>query len=240
MTDESRDKTGKSGLTNLGRGAWTLPLFIAMVILISLVIARPVENFYRDILMSSVSPFTAPDQDIVFVTITEKTLEEFPYRSPIDRGFLADLVEHIAQAGPKAIGLDILFDQPTEADKDLRLAEVIGASSVPIVIASAGVEDGLSQSQADYLEEFAPGTARGLATLGRDTFDGVVRDYFAGRQAGQDFVPGFSSALAQAAGAGRSDERQALVYYRTDASEPYPFPAYPRTCSKVASSRMVC
>ncbi|MEM7462076.1 MAG: adenylate/guanylate cyclase domain-containing protein [Pseudomonadota bacterium] len=236
MTDDSRKKTGRGGLANLGRGAWTLPLFIAMVILISLVIARPVENFYRDILMAAVSPFTEPDQDIVFVTVTEETLEEFPYRSPIDRGFLADLVEHIAQAGPKAIGLDILFDQPTEADKDLRLAEVIGTSPVPIVIASAGVEDGLSQSQADYLAEYAPGTARGLATLGRDSFDGVVRDYFAGRQTGEEFVPGFSSALAQAAGAGRSDERQALVYYRTDASEPYPFPAYPAHAAKLLPS----
>lgn len=227
MTKKTREKSNWLSLSNLGRGAWSLPLFIAVVVLISLVIARPVENFYRDILMSSVSPFTEPDQEIVFVTITEDTLTQFPYRSPIDRGFLAGLVEHIAQAGPRAIGLDILFDQPTEPEKDKRLTDVIEASPVPIVIATAGIEDGLSQSQTDYLNAFAPGATRGLATLGRDSFDGVVRDFFAGRQSKDEFVPGFSSAMAQVAGAGPPDQRQALVYYRTDASEPYPFPAYP-------------
>ena len=227
MTDNSSKKASWFALPNLGRGAWSLPVFIAIVVLVSLVIARPVENFYRDILMSSVSPFTEPEQEIVFIAITEETLTQFPYRSPIDRGFLADLVEHIAQAGPRAIGLDILFDQPTEPDKDKRLIEVIEASAVPIVIASAGRADGLSQDQTDYLNAFSPGTVRGLATLGRDSFDGVVRDFFAGRQSGDEYVPGFSSAMAQVAGAGQPDERQSLVYYRTENSEPYPFPAYP-------------
>ncbi|MGI9402413.1 MAG: CHASE2 domain-containing protein, partial [Rhizobiaceae bacterium] len=227
MTDISSNNKGRLSVPGLGRGAWALPLFVAMVVLISLVIARPVENFYRDLLMSSVSPFTEPGQEIVFVTITEDTLSEFPYRSPIDRGFLADLVEHIAQAGPKAIGLDILFDQPTEPEKDERLTEVLANSPVPIVIATAGVEDGLSQNQADYLESFAPDIARGLATLGRDSFDGVVRDFFAGRQSDGENVRGFSSAMAEAVGVGSPDKRQSLVYYRTDASEPYPFPAYP-------------
>ncbi|HUB98155.1 MAG TPA: CHASE2 domain-containing protein, partial [Stellaceae bacterium] len=63
--------------------------------------------------------------DIVIVAITEDTLKQFPYRSPIDRKFLADLLTTLAARDPRAIGLDVLFDQPTEPAKDAALRNTL-------------------------------------------------------------------------------------------------------------------
>ncbi len=43
-------------------------------------------------------------------------------------GFDSATIGHIDSAHPEAIGVDLLFDQPTEPDKDARLAEVIEVS----------------------------------------------------------------------------------------------------------------
>ena len=42
-------------------------------------------------------------------------------RSPVDRAFLADLIERLRAAKVRAIGIDILFDQPTIPQNDERL-----------------------------------------------------------------------------------------------------------------------
>lgn len=208
-----------------------MPLFVLFLILVMLLVTRPVENLVRDLMMSAISPFVSPPENIVIVTVNEDTLNPFPYRSPIDRGFLAGLVERIAVARPKAIGIDILFDQATEPEKDAALQQAIAASRVPVVLASAGHEDGLLASQLDYLAGFAPGTPRGLATLARDPFDGVVRELFAGREGSTGFQPAFASAMAVAGGdlgpAAIGTKRRSKVYYRTQNSEPFPIPTYP-------------
>ena len=41
----------------------------------------------------------------------------FPYRSPLDREFIANLIKNLEAKG-KTIGLDILLDSPTEKNKD--------------------------------------------------------------------------------------------------------------------------
>jgi adenylate cyclase len=212
------------------RGLWAVPIFILFVILVALVASRPVENLVRDLMMSAISPFTAPPGDIVIVTVTEDTLKQFPYRSPIDRGFLASLIDKIAGAGARVIGVDILFDQATEPAKDARLAAAIERAPVPVVLADAGIDDGLRPQQVEFLHAFAPGRKRGLATLARDPIDGVVRELFAGRQSPEGFIPAFAAAIAIAGGMPDDavpSERGAKVYYRTANSEPHSFPTYP-------------
>jgi adenylate cyclase len=205
-----------------------LPLIAAAAFaLVAAVVARPVEFLARDLLMSAASPFTWASDEIVLVKITEDTLKAFPYRSPIDRGFLADLVDKLAAAKPKAIGLDILFDQASEAGKDARLAASLAAA--PAAIASATAADGLTVAQVAFQQRFAPTVARGLATLWRDS-DGVVREAFAG----EGGLPGLAGAVAKAGGAAGALQEGALIYYRDAAGGAHRFKSYPAHAVRIA------
>ncbi len=92
------------------------------------------ENWLSDVRLVTLGPRMAQRTDIVLVTINEDTLGHFPYRFPFDRGVLADTIEYLDQAGVRAIGLDVLFDQATETDKDRRLAEAVANAAVPVFI----------------------------------------------------------------------------------------------------------
>lgn len=209
------------------RGVATTVVAGAFALVVVLIIVRPVENLSRDLMITTLSPFDVEPAGIVLVTVTEETLAGFPYRSPVDRGFLAALIERIDAGGPRAIGVDVLFDQPSEPEKDAALeAALLGAKS-PVVIAAAGQADGLTEQQARYLANFEPSVRRGLAVLLRDSGDGVVRRRFAGRDEGGEWRPGFASAVAQSAGVPENRSEGTLVYYRTKDAAPFAFPAYP-------------
>lgn len=213
-------------LPELG-GIATAALAGAFVLVAVLITTRPLENLSRDLMISALSPFDVEPAGIVLVTVTEDTLEGFPYRSPIDRDFLAALIERIDSGGPRAIGIDVLFDQPTEPEKDAVLAAALRDAKSPVVIAAAERADGLTEQQAQYLARFAPSVRQGLAVLLRDSSDGVVRRRFAGRDEGGEWRPGFSSAVAHAAGVPENRSEGPLVYYRTKDAAPFAFPAYP-------------
>jgi adenylate cyclase len=228
----------KSG-AYLPRIEWAVLAFLVLMAL-GAVFARPVENFVHDLKMSTVSPWTDPPRDIVLVTVTEDTLKQFAYRSPIDRGFLAALVTKIAAAKPKAIGIDILFDQATEPEKDAALKaaliEAVDKQGVPIILAEADKSDGLSDKQSAYLDAFSSGIGRGLVTLLRDPLDGVVRRMFLGRQTDEGWKTGFVAALAEAGGGVAGNQATGgengqgsrdLVYYRQGNAVPFAFTAYP-------------
>jgi adenylate cyclase len=207
-------------------------VFAATVLLVAL-LSRPVENLARDVLLSTISPFTNPGDDIVIVTITEETLEGLPYRAPVDRGFLADLIAHIDRAGPRAIGVDLLFDSPTEAAKDERLRTALEATRSPVVLADAGFSDGLTEKQVSFLSTFAPSAKRGLAVLSRDPEDGVVRMFHPGREENGIWLPALSQALAVAGGLRPRAGADTLAYVRTAQWTPHPFPKYPAQSVKL-------
>ena len=75
-----------------------------------------------------------PVKDIVLLLINEKSLKGYPYLSPIDRGLLADLVTAIDATGPKAIGLDIILDRPTEAAKDVKLISALRNAKTKVIL----------------------------------------------------------------------------------------------------------
>ncbi|MDB5722518.1 MAG: adenylate/guanylate cyclase [Alphaproteobacteria bacterium] len=58
------------------------------------------------------------DQDtrIVLVTFDDQTLAMLGKRSPLDRKMLSDTLKALDSLGPKAIGIDIIFDQPQPED----------------------------------------------------------------------------------------------------------------------------
>ena len=87
--------------------SWRLPLFGAA------------ERAFYDLRV--VLTATAVDQDprIVMVTFNDDTLKHTQRRSPLDRALLAKALTQIDALGPKAIGIDILVDEPQPDDEQL-------------------------------------------------------------------------------------------------------------------------
>lgn len=162
----------------------------AIATLLSLLVGQRFEAAVADIVLDLAAP--PPRQDVVVVLVDEATVERLPARSPIDRGFLAELLREIDAAGPAAIGLDFIFSRPTTPEKDEALAAAIREAEAPVVVAFADESDGLTARQAEHVR-LLPGRS-GRATLLRDESDGRVRLL---PEAGA--VPPFALALAEAA-----------------------------------------
>ena len=67
-------------------------------------------------------------QGIVVVAIGEETLARLPWRSPIHRGFLADLITTLRSRQVAAVGVDVLIDQATDPALDARLGAAIAGT----------------------------------------------------------------------------------------------------------------
>lgn len=196
------------------------PLIIAAVTLVCVAalyfvpFVRLAEHWLWDIRVTTVASGPADSAPgIVVVTITEQSLEQFPYRSPVDRAWLAQLITAIAGARPSAIGIDVLFDQPTEPAKDFALAQALAAAPVPVITAFAGIDEDLTTRQETFLRTFLPsgGASRSAwANLAKDRDDGIVRDIFPGKEIDGVWQPAFAPAMALLAGA--HPPRRAVPY----------------------------
>jgi class 3 adenylate cyclase/CHASE2 domain-containing sensor protein len=169
------------------------------------------------------SPAQAPSERIVIVGITEETIDQFPYRSPIDRAFLADLVRRLDAAAPAAIGLDLLIERPTEPEKDAALRYAVDHATAPIVFAASGPPMA-SPPPEGFRGEFLAGRRLGDAALAPDrTFDGTIHTYLARGPKGE---PSFAAALAQACGAA-SPAASFHIRWRRGGEAGPAFPVYP-------------
>jgi class 3 adenylate cyclase len=174
--------------------------------------AAAAEAWLADLRIALLTPAPATqDREIAVLTITEDTLALFPYRSPVDRGFLAKLLAALEQAEVRAVGLDILFDQASEVEKDAALAEAIAGFPGPVVVAWADDAAGLTEAQQDYLNGFiaASGARPGFTNLIKDA-DGVVRRQLAALP--KSSVPSFPAALAEAVGTEGPDHDFAVAW----------------------------
>ncbi|MBI4970120.1 MAG: adenylate/guanylate cyclase domain-containing protein [Rhodospirillales bacterium] len=163
---------------------------------------RLAENWLADLARVALAPAPPLSSDLVLVTITEDTLAALPYRSPVNRRLLAEAVEAIARAGAKGLALDILFDQPTEAEADARLSSALrrAAARMPVVTAYARQADHLSPAQIAFLDAYTKGLTQGLVNLPTDPDDGAVRWALKGMSVeGRGVLPGFALALARSA-----------------------------------------
>ena len=143
---------------------------------------RVVGNWVTDFRIALLSPQEPQHSDIIVVSITEDTLKQFPYRSPIDRDFIRHLLDDLEAKGVRAILLDVLLDQPTEPEKDAALKKRLWQMKIPVVVSYTldNVGPGLSLSQLHYLQAFVPQDMRGLANLVKDPVDGSVRGIYPG------------------------------------------------------------
>jgi class 3 adenylate cyclase/CHASE2 domain-containing sensor protein len=187
------------------------------------------NQFVADWQTARLAPAEPQDPDIVIAAITEDTLAQFPYRAPVDRQFLASLLTALAEKQPRAIGIDLLFDQPTEPAKDDALRRALAGLKMPVRIAYTDMAAIVTPAQHAFLDSFVPPDKRAVANLAADQFD-VVRWVFPG-QAMRDggYAMGFSRALAEAVGVKTPREQVAMVWHgRPDAATPAfrQFPAH--------------
>ncbi|RKZ35015.1 MAG: hypothetical protein DRQ37_07110, partial [Gammaproteobacteria bacterium] len=172
---------------------WLLPRFLPF--------SQVPENWLADFRQAAFAKVAESNSDIVIVSVTEDTLASFPYRSPLDRKFLAEILDALEAAEVKAVGVDVLFDQPTEENKDRALYQRLRSFSRPLVVVSADRSAGLTEMQAQYLSAFLDGITTGHANLLTDRIDGTVRRLFPGKDTPRgNTEPSLVAALANALG----------------------------------------
>lgn len=214
-----------------------LPALLAVAAVVAaLVVAVPrylnfaavVESSIADLRIACCTPEEPQHPDIVILEITEDTLATLPYRSPVDRAFLASILEKLAGAGVRAVGVDILFDRATELEKDERLRQIIANYPVPLIAAWSMTDFGLTESQSEHLSEFLPVESRGLAILIHDTNDNTtVRWVSPGHEEAGEWVPGLTWALANALGADPDKATKTIAWRGTPAGGKAPFASFP-------------
>jgi adenylate cyclase len=165
-----------------------------------------VNNYVQDWEVAHILAPEPVDPDVVLVTLTEDTLRHFPYRSPIDRQYLSDLLLKVASFHPRAIGLDVLFDQPTEAAKDSVFRHTLTHLGAPLAVSYPNPPGGnqtdavVTPTQRAYLDKFVPWDLRVDLFLDHDQF-GTVRSILPGRaQANGKYMPSFARGVAAKAG----------------------------------------
>lgn len=144
-------------------GAWRTILGMIVVVL-ALLLARygmqlPLVNTAEHAFYDSRALISAPlepqDERITIVRYTDDTLINTRVRSPLDRAILADALRTIDSMEPASVGIDILFDQPT--DNDEKLLQQLRAMRAPTWIAyadPASNPSNIQQRQVDFLRQF--------------------------------------------------------------------------------------
>ncbi len=204
---------GRSSFIVIAAGAVTIfSALLALTAVNNLAMLTNANGFVGDWEIASLTPPEPQDPDIVIVAITEDTLRLFPYRSPVDRKFVSELLTTLAARNPRAIGLDLLLDQPTEPEKDQLLRQAMANLKIPLVVSYTESANIVSDQQGSFLRDFVPLRLRAMGTLAEDQFD-VVRWIFPG-DTGKDghYIPGFARALAGTLGVQTPAEMTPLAW----------------------------
>lgn len=123
--------------------------------------------------------------DITLVYIDDTSLSGYPYKSPIDRGLVSKVIREINDAQPKALGIDLIFDRPTEDKRDDELIKALDSVSIPIIIAGTSTnESGVTHHSINWQEEYLGKINKIIASpfLGEESSatslgDAVVRNF---------------------------------------------------------------
>jgi adenylate cyclase len=151
------------------RFSWQLPL------------AGDAERALYDIRFIRSAERTVQDDRIVLIAYDDQTLRQLGKRSPLDRKLLAEALTAIDAMGPKAIGIDILFDQPQAEDP--LLVAALRAMKTPTFPAYASIAenpDQIEYEQQQFLDGFlkqarTDRTRPASIKLEPDWQDGVIR-----------------------------------------------------------------
>ena len=143
-----------------------------VLLIIALMIARYGWGFTPDSELPGISPAERAmydfrtyvvadrhrrDQDprVLMVVYDDQTLAQVRKRSPLDRGLLAKVMTNLDTMGAKAIGIDILFDQPQDEDDELVAA--LKGMKTPVAVGYADLATNagnIGYEQDRYLKSF--------------------------------------------------------------------------------------
>lgn len=180
---------------------------------------RVSAEWLSDVQIAMSPPPREQHPDIIVLAVTEGTLATLPFRAPVNRQFLADVLSTIEQSDARAVGVDILFDQPTNHDEDAALKQTLENYTKPVVVAVGNAESNLTPQQQAFQAEYLAGMVTGLANLVKH--DGTVR-FTSTVQFGVDGQqPGFAAAIAHEIGVTLPDESEHLVVQDTVADKPF-------------------
>jgi len=215
---------------------------LSMVAVARLAPLAYLDAFVQDVVMRRSTPVQHQQPQIVLVVIDETTLNPFQqgtdsggtvyhYRDPIDRLALAQLLTALAGKHPAAIGVDLIFDRPTEEDKDDKLRHTLRmlSGSVPIITAYSE-NDRLSDDQLESLASYSVLQSRGFNDIVEDPNTLTVRAIDPGAVAARSdgrYYPSFVRALAASVGIATPAQRLNLLWRGTPQDSPYSFPEYP-------------
>ncbi len=172
---------------------------------------RKSSTWLNDFRLTYLTPLVEQSNDVIVLAINEDTLATFPYRSPIDRDFLTKLLNRLNDNFDiRAVGVDLIFDQPTVAAYDLELQNAMRRMRAPLVIAAGEASAGLSARQLEFQDQYLQGLTTGSSVLSAE--DGVVRTHLPGGDPGTR--RSFPATLAMAAGIEVSVEPEAIFFRR--------------------------
>ena len=179
------------------------------------------ERFVGDIRIALLLPPEPQSKDVVIAAIDEDTLKLFPYRSPVDRAFLANLLKTLDSRQPRAIAVDVLFDQPTEPAKDQALEDEIRDIKTPLVISYTSNPEIVDAKQLKYLNSFVPPEKRVAAEIASDTL-GTARWILPGVvQSDGSYLIGFARGALAKGGVSTPDAQPEMVWHgRPDPDTP--------------------
>ena len=159
MADGRNTKKAKSGWIRRGwrnvREAGEIQIIVGLiVVLFAVFIARfswvlpggevptpltnAAERAFYDMRSYYSADMVEPDDRIIAVVFTDQTLFQLEKRSPLPRDVIAEALRNLDGMGAKAIGIDILFDQPQE--EDFELVETLRAMQTPVAVGYAAVD----------------------------------------------------------------------------------------------------
>lgn len=176
---------------------------IALVLLFFVPAAAPallrLEHWaadWRTALLSDRLPTAHPG--IAIIGITDQSLDGYPYILPINRGYIADLVTAVDEAGAKAIGLDFYFTRDTEPDADAKLIATLQKLGPKAVLGA--FEDPRRKEQLAYQHDFIAktGVTAGYLDLLPER-DHVIR-YRTTARPGMRFTESWSAQVAKPLG----------------------------------------
>jgi adenylate cyclase len=120
-------------------------------------VVSPAERAMYDARATLHARSNAVEQDprVVMVVFNDQTLAQVRKRSPLDRGLIAKALSALDGMGAKAIGIDILFDQPQDEDDELVAA--LRGMKTPVAVGYADVatnEGSIEYDQEKFLKSF--------------------------------------------------------------------------------------
>jgi hypothetical protein len=172
------------------RYSWEAPVNLP-VIGKTIPIATDAERALFDWRQSVGEPRVQEDKRILLVPYVQDTLRATAKRSPLDRAILAQALTNLDGMGAKAIGIDILIDQPQPEDPQLFAS--LKAMKTPVWIAYANrqtamleIEQWQQQFMDNWFSQLAGSQVRPHPFASKPT---ATMSFAAGQAFPQDFRP---------------------------------------------------